>query len=60
MFSLFEEFNTNLETISDIDIVLKLQRPTGKKLLPIQRFNFFISGSLLMKSLDFQTSVMLF
>jgi chaperonin GroEL (HSP60 family) len=57
-FSLFEEFNTNLETISDIDNCIKITLgPTGKmELLPIKS-NFFLSPVVLyLKSLDFPTS----
>jgi hypothetical protein len=59
-FSLFEEFNTNLETISDIDNCIKITLgPTGKKWNCCRskgNLTFITSGSLLMKSLDFPTS----
>ncbi len=59
-FSLFEEFNTNLETISDIDNCIKITLgPTGKNGIvadPKGNLTFITSGSLLMKSLDFPTS----
>lgn len=59
-FSLFEEFNTNLETINDIDNCIKITLgPTGKNGIvsdPKGNLNFITSGSSLMKSLDFPTS----
>lgn len=59
-FSLFEEFNTNLETINDIDKCIKITLgPTGKNGIvsdPKGNLQFITSGSSLMKSLDFPTS----
>jgi chaperonin GroEL len=59
-FSLFEQFNTNIETINDIDSCIKITLgPTGKNGIVADskgNLTFITSGSLLMKSLDFPTS----
>ena len=59
-FSLFEEFATNLKTITDIDKCIKITLgPTGKNgIVADKRGNltFITSGFLLMKSLEFASS----
>jgi chaperonin GroEL len=59
-FSLFENLDTNLKTIDDIDNCIKITLgPTGKnaisyvKKLKTEELKILTSGSLLMKSLDF-------
>jgi chaperonin GroEL len=59
-FSLFEELNTNLEIVSNIDNCIKITLgPTGKNGIvadPKGNLTFLTNGSSLMKSLDFSTS----
>jgi chaperonin GroEL len=59
-FSLFEELNTNLETINNIDNCIKITLgPTGKNgIVSDEKGNlkFLTSGSLLIKSLEFSTN----
>jgi len=58
-FSLFEEFTQNVKTISDIDNCVKITLgPTGKNCIVSDKkgnLKFITSGSLLMKSLDFES-----
>lgn len=58
-FSLFEEFTQNVKTISDIDNCVKITLgPTGKNCIGSDKkgnLKFITSGSLLMKSLDFES-----